>query len=88
VPNSDAGIAPRQSFTMAAVVDHRVPDADVPAIMQGSTRRLFAWGKVKYDDVYGGSWETNFCTNYTFFTGTDGQIKVGGYYYRRHNNAT
>jgi uncharacterized protein (UPF0212 family) len=85
---SDVGIAPRQSFGMSVVLDHRLPDAEVEAIMVGITNRLFAFGKVYYDDVYGDSWETNFCINYTFPKFDDGTIKVNSYYYRRHNSAT
>lgn len=82
VPASDVGLAPRQILTMSAVVDGRLPDAEVEEVMTGSTRRLFAWGKVTYDDVYGESWETNFCVNYAFFMGADNQMKVWGYYCR------
>ena len=85
---NDVSVAPRASFTLSGAVDHRVPDAEVEAIMQGNTRRLFAWGKVTYDDVYGGSWETNFCCNYVFFRNAKGEVVVSGYYYRRHNNST
>jgi hypothetical protein len=85
---NDIGLAPRQSFTISAVLNHRVPDADVSTIMQGNTRKLFAWGRVTYDDVYGGSWETNFCFSYTFFTDADGKVIVNGFYFPRNNSAT
>ena len=71
-----------------AVVPDRFPDAEVPGIMEGTTRRLFSWGKVKYEDVWGDAWETNFCFNYTFYKGEDGEIKVGGWTYPRNNNST
>ena len=55
--------------------------------MQGNSRRLFAWGKVTYDDVYGGSWETNFCISY-WFVKVGEEMKVFGNFYPKHNNAT
>jgi len=88
LPESDMGIAPRQAFTANAIMRDRVPDEEVAGIMDGGTRRLFCWGKIKYDDVYGGSWETNFCCNYTFFRGEDQKMKVNGWFYPRHNGAT
>lgn len=84
---NDIGIAPRQSFTINAMIN-RMPDADAAEIMRGVTRRLFAWGRVTYDDVYGGSWETNFCFNYAFPKGLDEKVRVQGFYYPHHNNAT
>jgi len=84
---NDIGIAPRQSFTFRGLINRRVPDADVEGIMQGSTKRLFAWGRVTYDDVYGSCWETNFCFSYTFpKVGPD--VKIGGTYFPKHNKAT
>ena len=82
------GVAPRQTFIINAVVSDRVPDAEIPAIMAGSTRRLYCWGKITYDDVYGGSWETNFCLNYTFYHGEDQKVGVNGWIYPRHNVGT
>jgi len=88
LPESDMGVAPRQTFIINAVVSDRVPDAEIPAIMAGSTRRLYCWGKITYDDVYGGSWETNFCLNYTFYHGEDQKVGVNGWIYPRHNVGT
>jgi hypothetical protein len=88
LPESDMGIAPRQTFVANAAVPDRVPDIEVQEIMAGTTRRLFCWGKIKYDDVYGGSWETNFCVNYSFFRREDKTVGVNGWVYPRHNGAT
>lgn len=82
---NDAGLAPRQSRSVRKVVKDRVPDADVAAIMAGNTHRLFAWGRVTYEDVYGGSWHTNFFVSYAFFkVGND--WKVNGNYVSTHND--
>jgi hypothetical protein len=85
---NDANLAPRQLFQLNGVVDQRLPDEEVEAVMQGATRRLFAWGKVTYDDVYDGSWETNFCFNYTFWKNAKGEIQVSGFYFQHGNRAT
>jgi hypothetical protein len=85
---NDMGLAPRQSFRMNTAVEHRVLEAEVEEVMKGETKRLFAWGKVTYDDVYGGSWETNFCFNYTFYKNAKGEVVVNGFYFPRHNSAT
>jgi hypothetical protein len=85
---NDASLAPRQQFTVHGLVRDRVPDADVEAVMRGENRRLFVWGTVSYDDVFGGSWETNFCHNFIFYKAADGNIKFNGFLWRTHNNAT
>jgi hypothetical protein len=84
---NDMGMAPRQSLTIRRVVANRVPDGDVGVIMEGNSRRLFAWGKVTYDDVFGGSWETNFCLSY-WFVRIGEEWKVFGNFYPKHNNST
>jgi hypothetical protein len=43
---------------------------------------------VTYDDVWGDTWETNFCLNYTFFKGEDEKMKINGWTYPTHNSAT
>ncbi len=84
---SDATMAPRQIRTIRTTIGRRVPEEDVVAIMQGRTRRLFGWGKVKYEDIFGDSHETNFCLNYYFYN--EGEVtKVGGGYAARHNDIT
>jgi hypothetical protein len=84
---NDMGMAPRQALTIRRVVANRVPDAEVAGIMAGISRRLFAWGKVTYDDVYGGSWETNFCLSYWFVKIGD-DWKVFGNFFPKHYSAT
>jgi hypothetical protein len=92
IRKSDAVLSPRQTFVLNTYIENRVPDEDVPGIMAGATKRLFVWGTVTYDDIYGGSWETNFCHNFVFYKdkAPDGSevIRSLGYYYRSHNGAT
>ncbi len=84
----DATLSPRQTFVIHGVVKNRVSDAEVEGILKGIEKRLYVWGTVTYEDVFGGSWETNFCHNFVFFRTADGGMKVDGFYHRSHNNAT
>ena len=85
---NDASLAPRQQFVIHGVVKNKFPDDEVQAIMEGNERRLFVWGTVTYDDVFGGSWETNFCHTYTFFKDGDGRMRPNGFYHPKHNSST
>lgn len=84
---NDAVLHPRQSFVVRRVVNDRVPDNEVAAIMGGEMRRLYIWGTVTYEDIFGGKWETNFCHNYIFY-GDPENIKTSGFYHPKYNNAT
>jgi hypothetical protein len=84
---NDVSLAPRQPLTFRGIAKNRIPDGDVAAVMAGSEERLHAWGKVTYKDVFGGSWETNFCVNYTFRK-VGSEMRVFGSYFHAHNNAT
>jgi hypothetical protein len=84
---NDATLAPRQQFIIHGIVSNRFEDSEVQAIMTGEQRRLYVWGIVTYEDVFGGSWETRFCHNFVFPTGKDG-VQVLGFYHHTHNHAT
>jgi hypothetical protein len=73
---SDMAIAPRQQFVASSPILDRVPDGEAELIKKGETRRLFVWGRVAYDDVFGGHWVTNFCISYHFWM-YDGKIQFG-----------
>ena len=85
---ADATLAPRQNFVVHGVVDHRYSDEEVALIMKGDQKRLVIWGDITYDDVFGGHWLTKFCHTFVFYQASDGEIKVNGYFYAKHNNAT
>jgi hypothetical protein len=85
---NDVTIAPRQVFHITAKVRERFPDVEVDEIMQGHSRRLYIWGTVTYEDVFGGSWQTNFCHNFIFLKGEEGNPQVRSFFHNRHNNAT
>jgi hypothetical protein len=84
---NDMGLAPRQQVTIGRVVANRILDAEVADVMAGTTRRLHAWGRVTYDDVFGGHWETKFYFTYYFPKMKDG-YGVRGLFSTSHNNAT
>ena len=85
---ADATLSPRQSYTFNAVVRERFGDSEIESLMSGEARRLYVWGTITYDDVFGGSWETRFCFNYVFFRDEKGVVRVNSYIYRQHNSAT
>ena len=85
---SDATLSPRQGFTINSVVRERFPDGEVEALMSGEARRLYVWGVVTYEDIFGGNWETSFCFNYIFFSNGKNGVRVASYIYRQHNSAT
>jgi hypothetical protein len=84
---NDMGLAPRQQVTIGRAVANRIPDNEVAEVMAGTTRRLHAWGRVTYDDVFGGSWETNFYFTYIFLKAEKGH-SIRGNFSTSHNNAT
>ena len=85
---TDAGLPPRQTFVLNGIVADHYSDADVLQIMEGKTRRLFTWGTVTYDDIFGNSWSTNFCHNYVFYKDEKETIRFFSYHFQNHNNAT
>lgn len=85
---NDISIAPRQQVILHAVVRNRIPDAEVAGVMEGTVKRLYVWGTITYDDVFGGSWETNFCHSFFFFPGEKEIWRVKGFYYATHNKST
>src|SRR5581483_11583584 len=86
---NDATLHPRQNFTVNAVVPDRAPDAEVADIMDGHQKRLFVWGLIRYQDVYGDEQhETRFCHNWTFWRDLEGNIRPNGFLFRVHNSAT
>jgi hypothetical protein len=84
---SDMSIAPRQRFTVASPMIDRVSDEEAELIAAGDTRRVFVWGRVTYDDIFGGHWVTNFCASYHFWM-DDGKIMFGITYPPKHNDST
>lgn len=84
----DAALSPRQTFIIHGMVKDRFSEDDVAEIMKGEKRRLFVWGTVTYDDIFGKAWETNFCHSYMFYTDEENKIRHSAYYHPFHNNAS
>jgi hypothetical protein len=71
-------LAPQQDFTMGAWVDRRYDDDnEAEAIKRGIGRRLYIWGTVTYDDVFGEQRYTNFAQN---IFGWRFQTEANGYW--------
>jgi hypothetical protein len=90
---NDATLNSRQTFTIGAAVSDRFLPADVAEISAGAKRRLYVWGIITYDDVFGGHWETRFCHNFIFFDTSDSETgktlhQFNGFYFPGHNDAT
>jgi len=83
ITTSDVSLAPRQPLTIHGPALDKVHDGDVAEIKGGGGRRLFVWGAVTYEDIYGDKWQTNFCINY-FWVGET----LYSFYFPRHNSAT
>jgi hypothetical protein len=84
---NDATMAPRQVRTIRQMLDRRVPDEEVEPIMTGATRRLFGWGRVTYEDIFGDTHETRFCVSYNF-TKAPNNVFVSGAYASSYNDST
>ena len=86
---NDATLSAKQSFSIPSIVGERFKDDEVEEIMLGAKRRLFVWGVVTYEDVFGNKWETKFCHNFNFYKpkGSD-DVKVQSWYFRGHNSST
>jgi hypothetical protein len=85
----DVALSPRQNFTISGVVASRYEEPEVEAIMKGEKKRLFVWGTVAYDDVFGGRWETQFCHHFNWFrAGDKDEWRIGKFYHTTHNSMT
>ena len=89
-PRSVFGLlAPQQNLTMNAMVRGDFFDDDeVENIKRGHERRLYIWGTVVYEDVFGEQRYTNFAHNLIWLRLKDGSEPIYGYYVDRHNEAT
>lgn len=85
---NDAVLHPRQSFVIHGIVDDLFPETELEGIFTGEHRRLYVWGTVVYEDVFGGKWETNFCHNFSFYHDESSTFRYLGFYHPKHNNAT
>ncbi|MHB1676813.1 MAG: hypothetical protein ACYCSS_04650 [Sulfuriferula sp.] len=84
---NDASLGPRQNFVIQGIIKDRIPSDKVQEVMNGNNKKLYVWGTVTYEDIFGGRWETNFCHNFIFYM-NEGKINFLSYYNHTHNNAT
>jgi hypothetical protein len=86
---NDAALAPRQTFVVNAYMPTRLlSDEDVNVAMLGIERRLFAWGSVIYEDIFGEEHITKFCHSFMFSrpnAADPKDVKVRSYYHNSHN---
>lgn len=80
-------IGPNHFNDLQILVDDFVLDSEVNDIKIGKSKALYVWGIVNYDDIFGDSWETEFCQALTWI-GEGKNETVYGYYNARHNKAT
>jgi hypothetical protein len=70
----------------ARVPDY-IDDIEVEAIKLGITKRVFVWGIVYYEDVFGIAHETKFAHSLYWLNSPQGVI-INGNYASKHNEAT
>lgn len=80
-------LGPHQSIIINAAVPDFVADTEVDEIKIGRNRRVWVWGVVFYEDVFGEPRKTKFCNNLHWLKGPQGEV-VGGGYGTKHNEAT
>jgi hypothetical protein len=84
---SAAVLGPQQNFVLNAIVESLYEEEDVENIKRGRGRRVFIWGTVSYEDVFGVGRITNFCQSIYWINGPNGEM-VYGNFHGRHNDAT
>jgi hypothetical protein len=55
-----ATVAAHQSYTITALVDDFVPDAEVSLVKEGNIKTLHIWGMITYEDIFSDIHTTNF----------------------------
>jgi hypothetical protein len=87
-PRSVFGLlAPQQNFIMDAFVDgDYFDDVEAENIKRGNGKRVYIWGTITYEDVFGDKRYTNFCQSICWILGKEGDV-VWGNYSDRHNEA-
>lgn len=55
-----ASVGPHQGFSVTGIASRIYPDDDVAEIATGTKKRLYVYGTIRYEDVFGASHQTNF----------------------------
>jgi hypothetical protein len=89
-PQSVFGLlAPQQNFIMNAYVDRDYfDDAEAEDIKRGRGKRVYMWGTITYEDVFGETRHTNFCQSIFWIRFKDESERIFGNYVDRHNDAS
>lgn len=74
----------QQNIQLFALVEHFVDESEVPDIKIAKGKALYAWGIVRYEDIFGESHVTKFCQLITWLPNGN----VFGIFTPRHNEAT
>ena len=61
-----ATVAAHQSYTITAIVDDFVPDAEVALIKEANGKALHMWGTITYEDIFGDTHTTKFGQSIVF----------------------
>ena len=69
-------------------VEKRYEDKEAEDIKRGNGRRLFIWGTVVYEDVFGITQRTDFAHSIFWVLYKDGTEHPYGDYADRHNDVT
>jgi hypothetical protein len=70
----DVAFEPSAQLYYSGIVASEYEEPEMEASMKGEQNRLFVWGTVAYDDVFGESWETRFCHHFNFNRAGDDKI--------------
>jgi hypothetical protein len=80
-------LGPHQNIVINAMVQDFVSDDEAQAIKAGIEKRVYVWGIIFYEDVFGESRQTKFCHSIYWIAGPKGEL-INGNYAARHNEAT
>lgn len=89
--NEGAILGPHQDMTLHSRFDTMVPDDLASDVKYGrGNSRLYVWGEVRYEDVFGETHYTKFCHFIFWITdpGKPDNVSIHGFYAERHNEAT
>ncbi|HEX3740413.1 MAG TPA: hypothetical protein VHV29_11975 [Terriglobales bacterium] len=76
-------VGAHQTYTLYAMVDRFVPDAEVGPIKEGSGQALATWGQITYEDIFAESHVTNFA----LYMQWNPNGSLMGYFVIGHNDA-
>lgn len=80
-------LGPHHGIELNAVCDNFIRDQDVQNVKDGISKRVFIWGVITYDDIFGDTHETKFCHS-LYWIGNPLNPDLRGTYSATHNEAT